>query len=209
MDRQRRTLPGAIEGAYVAIMGQNAFLASRYVADGINRADFRPIHLAMIVISGVNFFTISTNWIESLQSNQPEAEYTKAHLFWDVMVLALLFVLSQSLVELSGKNLHLAEAKVFMITGLAYAILSALYIAWNVVELNHQRGSKTPHEVRRIIYAIRLNCIAILLAATLATASFVAESQTLVRLLFTSWFVFWAYVVIHYISVNRLITTNA
>ena len=91
-----------------------------------------------------------------------------------------------------------------LLTGFGYTLLGALYIAWNSVELKNMRDSKTEYELNRLRRAIQLNYISIVVALALLAGSLFTTNTLVLRILFSVWFIYWTYVLGHYVRINRL-----
>jgi hypothetical protein len=198
-----KSIPGAIEGAFVAIIAQNAFLASKAIANAVSTANIRFIQLVIMSIVLINSFTVAANWLESIQTYKTKISYTKAHMFWDLLILATLFVLTQSLIEISGKKFEVTEIQAFQITGAVYLVLGFLYIVWNKVELRSNERVKTDKEKDLLDRAIVLNYIAVLLSILMVTSATLLEIMV-ARATFIVWVLYWFYVFIYYIRQNEL-----
>ena len=87
-------IPDAIEGAYIVLLAQNAYLISKPIFE-LGRSDTEVFfHVTIIAIALINFFNIAAGWLSDRL-----IIYTSTNLFWDIVSLATFFILVQALLD--------------------------------------------------------------------------------------------------------------
>jgi hypothetical protein len=199
--RKLEHIPEAIEGAFIAVLAQTAFLMSKPLMEVGQNGQITIYQLLIIGISLINFFNIAANWL-----SVRNVVYTRGHLFWDIITLAVFFVLSQTLYDsyISEKaNIPF----ILLITSIFYVLISIVYIIWNNIEIENLKKSKSKNtnkfEGSLLKKANVRNYISLVIAVFLGGISIFISINWILLVAYAVWLLNWLYVIGYYIGDQR------
>ncbi len=197
-------IPEAIEGAFIVVLAQNALLLSKPVTEIGQGVHLGFYHVVVIAIALVNFFNVAANWLSVRKVN-----YTRGHLFWDIITLAIFFILTQLLTDSYQANIKSNLPYALVVTSIFYLFMSVVYVIWNKIEIRNLKKSalnspEKNNSIKLYTKANVRNYISITVAILLGTASFFAEYNWVVPLAFFIWLINWILVMGYYIGEHKL-----
>lgn len=118
-----------VEGAFVFVIGQNAFLMSKpivsFMANKIGVIEL----IIFIAIGIINTLNIIANW---MSSNKTEDYYTSALFFWDIITLAIFCVFTQVIsCSFDNDTLLVGIDKVIFVFSILYVLIYLTFAIWN------------------------------------------------------------------------------
>jgi hypothetical protein len=211
MDRKSKEsrIPDAMEGAFLAVLAQNAYLISKPLADLGKGANFQIVHGMIIIISIINFFNIAANWISTRQIFRSEVKYSRTHLFWDVLTLALFAVLTQTLIDINSDCFTSNISFILSVTGVCYLLMNFLFFVWNRIEIQNQKrvNSKDAIESVNLLKKANIrNLVSAFFATAMIMVTIIFDNDSAYTVVFAFWLLNWVLVIYYYVSQNRLMS---
>lgn len=190
-----RQIPDAIEGAYIVLLAQNAFLISKPILEIGRGNQILILQVIIILISLTNFFNIAAGWLSDRL-----IIYTSTNLFWDIVSLAIFFVLVQSLLDTYNYNFSNIYY-ILTLTSVMYTLISIVNITWNNIEMRNSKqtqSSQSSNFAKLLKQANLLNFISLFFAALMGIVSISFHNEWLSVIAFALWFANWLFVIVYY-----------
>ncbi len=177
--------------------GQCALLLSKPIVDLFGTGSFGLSHFAIFCIALVNFLNIAANWVSSIAIGRSEVKYESYHLFWDILILSIFFVLNQSLIDICGPNFSITGASAIAVATALYVIVCLFYYVWNRIE--RRRLLRTESELRDATIELskragRRNMLTIAASIALFSISRSPVPEPWMYVSLTLWVAIWLYV---------------
>lgn len=193
----KRKMPEAFDAAFIAVLAQNAYLFCKPINFLIQNHNYIFFDTIIISISIINLFNITSNWIVSRGIKN---RYTNRLIFWDVLILSIYFIITQSLIDLYGSKLLLNENNVLVFIGISYSALGILYIIWNKNQ-NEQTTTSPSNAIIRITKKANIENISSISCTVVFTlmAIFIPYDHFFTHLLFVVWLLIWGFIFVSFI----------
>lgn len=197
MSESNKTVPGALEGVFAVILGQNAIIVANSIsptvfADGLSRLEFTQIGVAL-----VTFFAVLFNWVIVRHLKYRDVSYTKANMLFDIFTAAVFGVQSQAILNSisSGQS---SSSYIFLVISISFTLVSVLNVLWNRVETKKIENA-TPSEnselqIENIKKNDRYNYVSIALLVSLAVCTVIGYPGW-AFFCFLAWLGQWAFII--------------
>ena len=201
-------MSSAVEGAYVVLLGQNAILFSLPIKSIVEGAALTGCHIVIGLIAIITFFNVAANWVSGMEIDHDPVNYKSSHLFWDIGILGILFLKTQTLIQLCGDNFVITFEAALIVTASCYILLCLIYIVWNSIEID-ERKKREAVDSENIISVLETanitNTVNMIIALLMLLLTIITNNHKALYVAFALWFIIWLYVMYIFISGNTLL----